>query len=54
MDFHVTFYDATRYENICTIFKLYKPPVAYMRAVRALIGGKSESIFMVGGTAVAL
>ena len=25
-----------------------------MRAIRALIGGKSESIFMVGGTAVAL
>jgi hypothetical protein len=25
-----------------------------MRAIRALIGGKSESIFMVGGTAVTL
>lgn len=25
MDFRVTFYDTTKYENICTIFKLYKP-----------------------------
>jgi hypothetical protein len=59
MDFRVTFYDTTKYENICTIFKLYKPPVAvvtatYTRAIGVLIGGKRESLFMVGGVALRL
>jgi hypothetical protein len=51
MDFHVTFYDTAKYENICAIFKLYKPPVSQVPAVqarhRALIGGEKEILFMV-------